>query len=130
MDTSNRPLCMPNTRVKLLLDTSDWLARPAAATEDKRIFWLHGVAGSGKSAFATTVAHFFRVQHHLGAFVSFNQDRPADSTPSRAIQTLAAQLATFDARIGRAVVEAIKSNLGVQQSPRQQFDQLIATPLK
>ena len=32
MDPSGRALCMPDTRVKLLQDTADWLAQPPEAT--------------------------------------------------------------------------------------------------
>ena len=44
------PTCLPDTRVDLLQEIYDW-----ADGQDKRyIFWLNGLAGTGKSTIART----------------------------------------------------------------------------
>jgi ATP/maltotriose-dependent transcriptional regulator MalT len=82
-----------------------WLTTPS---EGKNVLWLYGVAGSGKSTIATTVAKHFRSLHRLGAFLLF--DRKANSDPSNVIQTLAYRLGSFDPRIGAVISAAISSN--------------------
>jgi len=46
------PQCLPGTRIDLLRQISDWTADP----KGKRIFWLCGKAGIGKSTISRTVA--------------------------------------------------------------------------
>ena len=55
--------CLPNTRVGLLSQISEW----AQSCESKHIFWLNGMAGTGKSTIARTVAHSFDQEAKLGA---------------------------------------------------------------
>ncbi|KIM77493.1 hypothetical protein PILCRDRAFT_11938 [Piloderma croceum F 1598] len=40
----------------------------------ERVFWLYGLAGSGKSTISTTIATFFQEQKRLGAFLFCNRD--------------------------------------------------------
>lgn len=96
----------------------------------QNIFWLHGLAGSGKSTVATTLAGFFRDLRRLGAFVFFNRDEPERSSPSRVIKTIAAQLSAFDPRIGQAVAHVVETVPGVCEAPLStQFTELIVKPL-
>lgn len=44
--------CLPDTRVELRKQISEWIRDPHA----KRIFWLSGMAGTGKSTIARTIA--------------------------------------------------------------------------
>jgi cytidylate kinase len=83
----------------------DWLTTPS---EGMNVLWLYGVAGSGKSTIATTIAEHFRSLHRLGAFLFF--DRKAGSDPANVVQTLAYRLGSFDPRIGAAISAAISSN--------------------
>jgi pantothenate kinase-related protein Tda10 len=47
--------CLPNTRTKLLDDITTW----AQNRDSKPIFWLSGMARTGKSTIARTVAQSF-----------------------------------------------------------------------
>lgn len=49
------PQCLADTRVDLLKQLMAWSGNP----RDKRIFWLNGMAGTGKSTIARTVARTF-----------------------------------------------------------------------
>ena len=49
------PVCLPNTRVELLREIHSWADRQ----DDQCIFWLSGLAGTGKSTVAQTVAHSY-----------------------------------------------------------------------
>lgn len=46
------PKCLPNTRTELLQHIRDW----ARSADGKPIFWLSGMAGTGKSTIARTIA--------------------------------------------------------------------------
>ncbi|KAF9889078.1 hypothetical protein FE257_008055 [Aspergillus nanangensis] len=48
--------CLPGTRKELLLDIEKWAVSP----EGKCIFWLNGLAGTGKSTISRTVAKLFK----------------------------------------------------------------------
>ncbi|TCD69247.1 POC1 centriolar protein [Steccherinum ochraceum] len=128
LDASSRPCCLPSTRFDLLQDITTWTMTPTS--EAKNILWLHGLAGSGKSTVATTLANFFRDLRRLGAFVFFNRDEPEKSAPSRVIRTIAAQLAAFDPRIGQAIARAIDNIPSICESPLAlQFTEFIVKPL-
>lgn len=57
------PLCMPNTRVALLDEIMGWSNNP----HEKCMFWLNGMAGTGKSTIARTIARKLHDQGRLGA---------------------------------------------------------------
>ena len=45
--------CLPGTRIKLLQHITDWFNNP----DSKLIYWINGMAGTGKSTISRTVAH-------------------------------------------------------------------------
>jgi pantothenate kinase-related protein Tda10 len=59
----HEPQCLADTRVDLLRQLMAWWNNPC----DKCIFWLNGMAGTGKSTIARTVAQTFHDQGRLGA---------------------------------------------------------------
>ena len=65
------PQCLPNIRVELLQQVRVWADDP----DGRCIFWLHGMAGTGKSTIARTVAHEFSSRNRLGASFFFSPGR-------------------------------------------------------
>ena len=125
MDISTRPECLAGTREDLLETIGKWVF-----LGPERVFWLYGLAGSGKSTISTTIATFFQEQRRLGAFVFCNRDIAERSEPSNVIRNLAFRLAHFNARLNAAVVAAIKNLPTIAESPlRLQFDKLLVEPL-
>jgi Cdc6-like AAA superfamily ATPase len=55
--------CLPGTRTKLLDEILEWAVSP----HGKSIFWLNGMAGTGKSIISRTVAKMLKKAKHLGA---------------------------------------------------------------
>ncbi|KAF9882745.1 hypothetical protein FE257_005324 [Aspergillus nanangensis] len=53
--------CLQGTREELLYDINEWAVSP----ESKCIFWLNGLAGTGKSTISRTVAKSFKKQGFL-----------------------------------------------------------------
>src|ERR1700735_4974816 len=80
MDGSKRmPGCLENTRIELLTLILQWASDP---TSTHSVLWLHGPAGSGKSAISTTLADRFRQSRQLGAFLFFDRDVTERSNPA------------------------------------------------
>lgn len=50
------PLCHPQTRIALLEEINDWVLK----SDGKCIFWLNGMAGTGKSTISRTVCKKYR----------------------------------------------------------------------
>src|SRR5262245_1192451 len=65
----HNPRCLPNTRTELLHHIQQW----AQDRNGKPIFWLSGMAGTGKSTIARTIAQLFTDQHQLGASFFFKR---------------------------------------------------------
>ncbi|MCJ1279827.1 hypothetical protein MMC21_007651 [Puttea exsequens] len=57
-DHQHEPACLPNTRVDLLRDIYNWADREGRQDE-RCIFWLNGLAGTGKSTISCTVARTY-----------------------------------------------------------------------
>jgi NACHT domain len=127
MNASSRPECLPNTRQELLKSITDWLTTPSP---DQNIFWLHGLAGSGKSTIATTIAEYFRELGRLGAFMFFDRNNSSGSEPATVVPTLCYKLASFDPTIRAAVCAQIECDSSVTEaSLRVQFTKLLREPL-
>ncbi|KAG8934377.1 hypothetical protein FRC02_010122 [Tulasnella sp. 418] len=111
------PSCLPNTRVALLVDIFTWTDDPKA----KKIYWLHGLAGTGKSTIAQTVAERLDKAHRLGASFFFSRDAADRRDPLRVLPTIAHQLAEFDPEFKRNLAISLDSykdagtaSLGIQ----------------
>ena len=124
MDGYSRSTCLPNTRLDVIKAITDWIA--GESTDQKRVLWLYGVAGSGKSTLSTTIAETLRSLQRLGAFFFFNRDIQ-ERNAATIIRTLAYQLAVFDARIGAEVSRIVESNPIITDMPLEfQFTHLLA----
>ena len=127
MDASNRPECLDDTRVDIVNSIRDWVSDAASS---QNVFWLHGLAGSGKSTLSTTIANMFRESGHLGAFLFFDRDVTERSDPTNVIRTLAYQLGLCNPQIGAAITAVIETTPSITMSPlRLQFTKLIVEPL-
>jgi len=120
------PTCLPDTRVDLLQQIHNWIDR-----NDKRsIFWLNGLAGTGKSTIARTVAYNCFQQGCLGASFFFSKGGGDIGHASQFYTTIARQLAEESQFLKRCIYDAIKENKTIAtQSYANQWRQLILGPL-
>lgn len=119
--------CLPSTRQDVLSDIVRWATDPCGV---KNVFWLCGVAGSGKTTISVTIGSFFRDLGRLGSLIVFTRALPEQSHPAKVIRTLAYNLGTFDPRIGTAIQAAIDNYPGFKDAHLDvQFDKLIVEPL-
>ncbi|PYH79676.1 hypothetical protein BO82DRAFT_403998 [Aspergillus uvarum CBS 121591] len=67
-DSEESPYCLENTRVQILEGIDHW----ANDRDGPCIFWMSGLAGTGKSTIARTVARKYDDEHRLGASFFFS----------------------------------------------------------
>ena len=126
-DRRNDSDCIQNTRVDLLREIKEW-----ADGGDKRpIFWLRGLAGTGKSTIARTIAHYYHDRRRLAASFFFSRDIGGDVRHARKFFTsIATQLAHASDPLGDYICDAIRQNSEIiNRAPQEQWRQLILEPL-
>ncbi|GLA20873.1 hypothetical protein AnigIFM62618_009847 [Aspergillus niger] len=120
--------CLEGTRVDLLKDIAEWID----TNHDEGIFWLSGMAGTGKSTIARTVARDFDHKSRLAASFLFSEVRK-DSDASNAdffASTVACQLANFDPSMKDAIQETLRRYpLLPSQGLSEQWRRLVQEPL-
>jgi hypothetical protein len=118
--------CLPDTRVELCQKITRWSADPYGEC----VFWLNGMAGTGKSTIARTMAQSFAVQNRLGASFFFSRGRGDLGLAGKFFTTVAAQLASKLPALRSYISEAISENPQViQQGLREQWKHLILQPI-
>ncbi|GKT54371.1 vegetative incompatibility protein HET-E-1 [Colletotrichum tofieldiae] len=126
LENQHESTCTPGTRVELLREITEW----AGGSDKSCIFWLNGIAGTGKSTIAHTVARTFHDQGCLGASFFFSRGGGDVSCADRLFTTLAWQLAAKMPRLREYIAEAIMQQENIMnQSLRDQWDHLIFNPL-
>jgi hypothetical protein len=105
------PACLEGTRTQLLDDISVWMADPSA----KLVYWLTGVAGTGKTTIAQSVAHTAADRKCLAATFFFSRTSgSADRRrPAAVIPTLVYQLANRHNMFRDCICAAISTDRDV-----------------
>nr|XP_001401751.2 NACHT and WD40 domain protein [Aspergillus niger CBS 513.88] len=121
----NQVECLKNTRVELLDGIMDWVDD----TQGKTIFWLRGVAGTGKSTISRTVARKLQERELLGASFFFKRGEGDRGNASRFITTIAKQFMIALPQLRKEIATAMEDDLIVSKSLKEQFDHLLLKPL-
>ncbi|CAG1973278.1 unnamed protein product [Fusarium graminearum] len=122
----HNPTCLPDTREELLKEIDCWIDDPTSKT----IFWLNGMAGTGKSTISRTVAHSRAKRGDLGASFFFKRGEIDRGNPNKLMPTLAYQLALSMPEVAFFVKEELDANPAiVGKSVEEQFQKLIQEPL-
>ncbi|KAK0749759.1 hypothetical protein B0T18DRAFT_487591 [Schizothecium vesticola] len=118
--------CHPGTRAELLRQIRSWADDPQAES----IFWLNGMAGTGKSTISRTVATLFAKEGLLGASFFFKRGEGDRGKAGLVFPTIARQLVHTVPGLVSFVSEAIDADLDLpQKALRDQFGKLILQPL-
>jgi hypothetical protein len=124
-DTDNAT-CLAGTRTHLLQRISEWYAND----DSKRIFWLNGMAGTGKSTVSRTVAQAFTDRGVLGASFFFKRGGGDRGRASFFFPTIAAQLVRQVPSLAPYVRDTVEADPSIHtKSLSEQFDKLIASPI-
>ncbi|KAL4902246.1 hypothetical protein BDW74DRAFT_169721 [Aspergillus multicolor] len=117
--------CLLGTRTRLLQQIQDW-----GNSSDTPIFWLIGMAGTGKSTISRTAARLFMANGILGASFFFRRGDGDRGTAAGFFPTIVKQLATHIPQTIPGIQKAIeKDPLIATKSLREQFDKLLLQPL-
>ena len=91
--SGNRQGCLKGTRREVLLQLENW----STDEQDQRVFWLNGLAGTGKSTIAQTFAEMSFADGRLGASF-FSLGTRAQIPTGYMMKTLRAQ-STYDSNV-------------------------------
>ena len=123
----NRQGCLKGTRKEVLREIEHWLA----GERGQRIFWLNGLAGTGKSTIAQTFAETSFADGKLGASFFCSRDFEDRSNLQAIFPTLAFQLAYRYPPFRERLIQVLKAHPDVgQESLYSQMEKLIVGPLR
>ncbi|KAK2926959.1 hypothetical protein FoTM2_012133 [Fusarium oxysporum f. sp. vasinfectum] len=118
----HNPTCLPNTRVDLLNQISEWVKD----SNSQKLFWLNGMAGTGKSTVARTLAQSFSQSGHLGASFFFKRGESDRDGLSKFVSTICAQLVESRPTLALHIKATIDSDPHVfDKTTREQFSKMI-----
>ena len=118
---------MRGTRKDVLRSIQHWFT----SEQGQRVFWLNGLAGTGKSTIAQTFAEVTFVDGKLGASFFCSRDFEDRSNLQMIFPTLAFQLACQYPRFRKELLKILKERPNVgHESLCSQMEKLIVGPLK
>lgn len=118
--------CLEGTRTDLLREIEDWVDD----SEGKCIFWLSGMAGTGKSTVSRTVARNIAERGLLGASFFFKRDEGDRGSTKRYFSTIIRQLIDTIPQLKHGVAESLEKYPNIASSSlHEQFDKLLLQPL-
>jgi hypothetical protein len=122
----HEPTCLADTRVALLDEIYDWVER-----DDKRcVFWLRGLAGTGTSTIARTVACSYHDKHRLAASFFFSRGRSDVSHAGKFVTSIAGQLAHNVQILRHHICAAVAERSDIaSESLRGQWQHFVLRPL-
>ena len=125
--SGNRQGCLKGTRKDVLLQIEHWLMDE----RDQRVFWLNGLAGTGKTTISQTFAETCFADGRLGASFFCSRDLEDRSSLHTIFPTLAFQLAYQYPRFRIELLQVLKASPDVgRESLCSQMEKIIVDPLK
>ncbi|KLO10621.1 hypothetical protein SCHPADRAFT_832267, partial [Schizopora paradoxa] len=123
-------VCHDETCGTILTDFKIWATNVDA--KDEHIFWLSGLAGTGKSTFSKTVAEWAIGEGILGGKYFFSRDEGLMGKAAHFIPTIAYEVAKFDPlvkeNVSRVLGEHDRFTFAGNYAKR--FQKLVVEPLK
>ncbi|CAE6484566.1 unnamed protein product, partial [Rhizoctonia solani] len=123
----HRQGCAKGTRVAVLTELNEWLNDPTSPS----IYWIDGMAGTGKTTIAYTFCEQMKNRKLLAASFFCTHESTECSDVNRIIPTIAHQLAQYSIPVRSILSDVMGQNpeAGSRNISRQ-FDQLLVEPLQ
>ncbi|KAJ7708179.1 hypothetical protein B0H17DRAFT_1124953 [Mycena rosella] len=122
----SKTFCADNTRVEIQEEIRRWLLPQPSNSE--HIFWITGIAGSGKSTLSATVVDELRKKHTpVAAQFFISRNIPETIDPEKIIPTIAKQLSEFSPAAARVMRDKLK--YGFPSSRKEQVEALLLAPI-
>lgn len=119
--------CLDGTRAELLQQIKEW----EGAEQGQGIFWLNGMAGTGKSTISRTVAMNFKEEGKLGANFFFKRGGGDRGNANRFFSTIARQLINAAPQLEPCISKAIEDDPDIStKTLGEQFNKLLLQPIK
>ncbi|KAJ7822873.1 P-loop containing nucleoside triphosphate hydrolase protein [Mycena olivaceomarginata] len=122
-------LCVPpDTRVEIQAEIMQWLSSPQCSNHE-RIFWITGIAGSGKSTLSATIVNNLRIKKTpVAAQFFISRNIPETVDPNKIIPTIAKQLSEFSLDAAQIIHDTLKN--GFPPSRAEQVKALLLAPIQ
>ncbi|CUA71837.1 putative WD repeat-containing protein alr3466 [Nostoc sp, PCC 7120] [Rhizoctonia solani] len=120
--------CTPGTRIGVLAHMNDWasMSGPNAGS----VYWLNGMAGTGKTTIAYSLCAELESKHQLAASFFCSRLLPECRDVQRIIPSIAYQLAQYSLPFRAALFKVLEQDPDVHaRVPSVQFNSLISIPL-
>ncbi|KAI7761130.1 hypothetical protein LZL87_014344 [Fusarium oxysporum] len=122
----HNPTCLPDTREELLKEIDSWIDDP----NSKTIFWLNGMAGTGKSTISRTIARSRFNRGGLGASFFFKRGEMDRGNLNKLMPTLAHQLALSIPGVAFFIKKTLDASPNITgKTVKEQFKKLVLEPL-
>jgi len=124
--------CLAGTRETILDEVKAWMNSSMGESENSTIFWLNGLAGTGKSAIAQTVAERMFAESLLGASFFCSRAFEDRSNIHLIFTTLAYQLAHKISEFRSALADLLRYDPSIpfQRPLEKQMRKLIIEPFR
>ncbi|KAG8785709.1 hypothetical protein FRC12_017251 [Ceratobasidium sp. 428] len=125
--TQFRRECTQNTRQLILRELQDWASDPNSA----KVYWMNGMAGTGKTTIAYSFCRILAASNQLAANFFCSRSLPERREVTRIVPTIASQLSFF-CRPMRDILSRVLENdpdVSIRQVMTQ-FEKLISEPLR
>ncbi|KDQ09528.1 hypothetical protein BOTBODRAFT_79740, partial [Botryobasidium botryosum FD-172 SS1] len=120
--------CLPDTRASVLDHVISWVYSTPDPGHNKPLF-ITGVAGSGKSSVANTLAQWSYDLGCLGSAFMFDRAHPQQNNPAALFGSVARQLARCDSAIAQSIISVLKDDPSLATAPPgRQFMSLVQAP--
>jgi len=117
--------CETGTRTDILGKAEAW----ALDATQSSVCWLHGKAGTGKSAIAQSISRTFAESGQLAASFFFSRDDEKCSSAEYIVATIAYQLTQSIPDLERPVCDALRNDI-LNQEIEEQWRKLVVEPLQ
>ncbi|KAF7974180.1 hypothetical protein HWV62_13213 [Athelia sp. TMB] len=119
--------CLPGTRITMLTLVHDW----ARSRDNRPIFCLKDVAGSGKTAISHAVAQALKADGLLASAFFFDRADASRNTPRLLFSTIARDIAGLYPAIAADIGATLEEEPALATAhPSRQFEAFIAGPLR
>ncbi|KAL7933019.1 hypothetical protein V8C35DRAFT_306054 [Trichoderma chlorosporum] len=119
--------CLKGTRNHIITQIREWSTNASSQS----IFWLNGMAGTGKSTISRTMAQSFAERNMLGASFFFKRGGGDRGRTSFLITTIAAQLVRRIPSVAPRICKVLDLEPRIHEKPLEdQFQKLILEPLE